>query len=51
MDNIHKTALIGTGYWGSIIVKTLTRITNKKILVYDKKKQNSLLLKKNSKKI
>ena len=50
MDNIHKTALIGTGYWGSIIVKTLTRITNKKILVYDKKKQNSLLLKKKFKK-
>ena len=23
MNNIHKTALIGTGYWGSIIANTL----------------------------
>ena len=46
MNNIHKTALIGTGYWGSIIIKTLIKITNKKIIVYDKKRENSLLLKK-----
>ena len=31
MNNIHKTALIGTGYWGSIIFNTLTKITTKKI--------------------
>ena len=46
MNNIHKTAVIGTGYWGSIIVNTLIRITKKKIVVYDKLKENSSLLKK-----
>ena len=51
MPNIHKTALIGTGYWGSIIAKTLTKITKKKIIVFDKKKQNSNLLKKKFKQI
>ena len=51
MNNIHKTALIGTGYWGSIIAKTLTKITTKKIIVFDKKKQNSKLLKKKFKQI
>jgi len=50
MVNIHFTALIGTGYWGSIIAKTLLTITNKKIFVYDKSKKNSLLLKKKFKK-
>lgn len=45
MDNIHKTALIGTGYWGSIIANTLIKITKKKIIVYDKLKENSSLLK------
>lgn len=46
MNNIHKTALIGTGYWGSIIFNTLTKITNKKIFVFDKNLENSNLLKK-----
>ena len=46
MYNIHKTALIGTGYWGSIIAKTLTKITKKKIIVFDKKKQKSASKKK-----
>ena len=45
MNNIHKTALIGTGYWGSIIANTLIKITKKKIIVYDKLKENSSLLK------
>ena len=45
MNNIHKTAIIGTGYWGSIIANTLIRITRKKIIVYDKLKENSSLLK------
>ena len=48
MNNIHKTALIGTGYWGSIIIKTLIKL-QKKIIVYDKKRENSLLLKKDLK--
>ena len=46
MVNIHKTALIGTGYWGSIIFNTLTKITSKKIFVFDKNSENSNLLKK-----
>ena len=46
MNNIHKTALIGTGYWGSIIFNTLTKITNRKIFVFDKNLENSNLLKK-----
>ena len=46
MNKIHKTAVIGTGYWGSIIVNTLIKITKKKIIVYDKLKKNSFLLKK-----
>ena len=45
MNNIHKTALIGTGYWGSIIANTLIKITKKKIIIYDKLKENSSLLK------
>ena len=32
MNNIHKTAIIGTGYWGSIIANTLIKITKKKII-------------------
>ena len=46
MNNIHKTAIIGTGYWGSIIVNTLIKITKRKIVIYDKLLENSLLLKK-----
>ena len=42
--NLHHTALIGTGYWGSIIFKTLTKISKKKIYVYDKNIENSKLL-------
>ena len=50
MNNIHKTALIGTGYWGSIIANTLIKITKKKIIIYDKLKENSSLLKQKFKK-
>lgn len=46
MKNIHKTALIGTGYWGSIIFSTLNKITKKKIFTFDKNKGNLKLLKK-----
>lgn len=41
---LHHTALIGTGYWGSIIFNTLTKISKKKIYVYDKNIKNSNLL-------
>ncbi len=45
-----NTAIIGTGYWGSIICKKLTEITKQKIIIYDKDKNNSNLLKKKFKK-
>ena len=41
---LYHTALIGTGYWGSIIFNTLTKISKKKIYVYDKNIKNSNLL-------
>jgi len=39
MKNIHKTALIGTGYWGSIIFSTLNKTTKKKFLLLIKIKE------------
>jgi predicted dehydrogenase len=44
MTKLHHTALIGAGYWGSIIFNTLTKISKKKIYVYDKNLKNSQLL-------
>ena len=44
--DIYHTALIGTGYWGSIIFNTLCKITKKKIAVFDIDRKNSELLKK-----
>ncbi|MDA9662933.1 Gfo/Idh/MocA family oxidoreductase [bacterium] len=46
MIKLHHTALIGTGYWGSIIFNTLTKMSKNKIYVYDKDNQNSQLLNK-----
>ena len=51
MNNIHKTALIGTGYWGSIIANTLIKITKKKIIIFDKLKEKYSLLKQKFKNI
>jgi len=44
-DNIH-TALIGCGYWGTNIARSLLKINHKKILVFDNYRQNSITLKK-----
>jgi len=44
MTKSYTTALKGTGYWGSIIFKTLTKLTKKKIYIYDKDIKNSKLL-------
>ena len=44
MTKLYQTALIGAGYWGSIIFNTLTKISKKKIYVYDKNLKNSQLL-------
>ena len=46
MKKLYETALIGTGYWGSIIFNTLSKITKKNILTYDLNTDNSSLLKK-----
>ena len=42
---LHNTALIGTGYWGSIIFNSLSKLTKKKIYIFDINIQNSKLLK------
>ncbi len=44
MTKLYQTALIGAGYWGSIIFNTLTKISKKKIYIYDKNLKNSQLL-------
>tara|TARA_B100000965_G_scaffold386504_1_gene388820 strand:+ start:3112 stop:4098 length:987 start_codon:yes stop_codon:yes gene_type:complete len=41
-----ETALIGCGYWGTNIARSLLKITSKKILVFDKYQKNSIILKK-----
>jgi len=43
--NHFQTALIGCGYWGTNIARTLLKINNKKILIFDKYKKNSIILK------
>ncbi len=42
----QKIAIIGCGYWGSIIVNSLLNIGYKNITIYDSKYRNSLILKK-----
>ena len=42
----QKIALIGCGYWGTIIAKTLINLKFKKIIINDVNKKNSLSLKK-----
>ncbi len=43
----QKIALIGCGYWGTIIAKTLINLKFKKIIINDLNKKNSFSLKKN----
>ena len=42
----QKIALIGCGYWGTIIINALNDIGFKDIVIFDKNKKNSLILKK-----
>ena len=42
----YKVAVIGCGYWGSIITNSLLKIGIKKIFIFDKNYKNSLILKK-----
>ena len=48
---MNKIALVGCGYWGTIIAKTLNNIGFKKILVLDKDSSKSKILKKRFKNI
>ena len=45
-DKNQKLAIIGCGYWGTIIAKTLISLKFKKIYIYDKNRRNANLLKK-----
>ena len=45
-DKNQKIAVIGCGYWGTIIAKTLLILKFKNILIFDKNYKNSLTLKK-----
>lgn len=45
-DKNQKIALIGCGYWGTIIAKTLINLKFKNIIIYDRIKKNSVTLKK-----
>ena len=47
----QKIALIGCGYWGTIIAKTLISQKFKNIIIYDSNKKNLLTLKKKYKKL
>ena len=42
----QKIAVIGSGYWGTIIINTLGKLKFKNILVYDKNLENIKILKK-----
>ena len=42
----YDTALIGCGYWGTNIAKVLSKIKKNKIIIYDEKHSNSVILKK-----
>ena len=42
----YDTALIGCGYWGTNIAKVLSKIKKNKIIIYDEKHPNSVILKK-----
>ena len=44
--NKYKVAVIGCGYWGSIITNSLLKIGIKKIYIYDQNYKNALILKK-----
>ena len=45
-NTIEKIALIGCGYWGTILANNLYKIGYKNIIVYDSVAKNSLTLKK-----
>ena len=42
----QKIAIIGSGYWGSIIINTLIELRFKNLIVYDKSNKNKKIVKK-----
>ena len=42
----QKIAVIGCGYWGSIIINTLLKLKFKKIIIFDKSMKNKKIVKK-----
>ena len=48
---ISNIAIIGCGYWGTIIAKNIRYITNDKIYIYDKNLKNVDIIKKKIKNI
>ena len=46
-DKKQKIALIGCGYWGTIIAKTLTDLKFRNIVIFDSNAFNAITLKKN----
>ena len=42
----QKIAVIGCGYWGSIIINTLLKLKFKKIIIFDKIIKNKKIVKK-----
>ena len=51
INKIKKIAIIGCGYWGTIITKTLVNLGYKNIYAYDSKIKNTYTLKRKFKKI
>ena len=46
LDKNQKLAIIGCGYWGTIVTKTLIKLKFKNINIHDENKKNILNLKK-----
>ena len=42
----QKIAIIGSGYWGTIIINTLQKLKFKNIFIYDKNHENIKIVKK-----
>ena len=42
-----KLSVLGSGYWGTIIINTLYKLGYKNIVVFDVNSKNLLILKKN----
>ena len=46
LNKEQKIAVVGSGYWGSIIINTLIKLGFKNIIIYDKSIKNKKIAKK-----